>query len=196
MKVKERCLMYAVPGLLCLIALNQIRLSRTDKLVAWKGGGFGMFSTPDHPTFNRLLQGHGKDAQGREVRIMMPAAVSVKADWDSRWEQARKYPTQENLSASLQQLKDASISPMILPLEEDDPARNLRTGTSPTDVSQIMLTGTRYILVPMGNGRKVSDFLSTVGMDVWELRVQLESGRIKVWYELIATSEGINASKS
>lgn len=177
-----------MPSLLCLVALNQIRLSWTKQLVAWKGGGFGMFSTAYSPTYSRILQGHGKDAQGEEIRIMMPASANINADWDRRWEQARKYPTRENLSASLQQLNEASIWPMVLPLPEDDPARNLRTGSSRTDLTQILQNGKRYIVVPAGKGVKASGYLRSVGIEVWELRIQLESGRIKVWYELLATS--------
>jgi hypothetical protein len=34
---------------LALVALNQVRLAKTTDLSAWKGGGFGMFSTLDRP---------------------------------------------------------------------------------------------------------------------------------------------------
>jgi hypothetical protein len=38
-------------ALLALVALIQIGLTRTVHLTAWKGGGFGMFSTLDHGAF-------------------------------------------------------------------------------------------------------------------------------------------------
>ena len=38
-------------ALLALVALAQIGLTRTVHLTAWKGGGFGMFSTLDHGAF-------------------------------------------------------------------------------------------------------------------------------------------------
>jgi hypothetical protein len=41
---------YLPPALLCLIAVQQVVLSRTQDLTPWKGGGFGMFSTNDGPS--------------------------------------------------------------------------------------------------------------------------------------------------
>ena len=45
--LKERILIYAAPVLLIFIAGIQIYLAHTQNLTAWKGGGFGMFSTVD-----------------------------------------------------------------------------------------------------------------------------------------------------
>jgi hypothetical protein len=39
------------PLLLTVVALLQIVLARTADLTAWKGGGFGMFSTLDHGAY-------------------------------------------------------------------------------------------------------------------------------------------------
>ena len=39
------------PALLVVVASTQIVLSRTIDLTAWKGGGFGMFSTLDHAAY-------------------------------------------------------------------------------------------------------------------------------------------------
>jgi hypothetical protein len=41
---------FIAPALLCAVALIQIVAARTTRLTAWKGGGFGMFSTIDSPS--------------------------------------------------------------------------------------------------------------------------------------------------
>ncbi len=50
--------------LLSLVALNQIRLAHSSDMTAWKGGGFGMFSTLDRPRARQVrvhLLGAGRD---------------------------------------------------------------------------------------------------------------------------------------
>ena len=43
-----RALLPYIPAvMLCLVATVQVRLTRTEFLTPWKGGGFGMFSTSD-----------------------------------------------------------------------------------------------------------------------------------------------------
>ena len=43
------------PALLVAVASTQIALSRTFDLTAWKGGGFGMFSTLDHAGYRVVV---------------------------------------------------------------------------------------------------------------------------------------------
>ena len=45
---------WLAPALLVATAVVQIALARTTDLTAWKGGGFGMFSTLDHNAYRRL----------------------------------------------------------------------------------------------------------------------------------------------
>jgi hypothetical protein len=48
---RDRLIALIAP-LLCLgIALSQVTLSQTRDLTPWRGGGFGMFATADHPEF-------------------------------------------------------------------------------------------------------------------------------------------------
>lgn len=44
-KIKSAVLLYAAPSLLCAVVAVQRCLMQTHHLSAWKGGGFGMFST-------------------------------------------------------------------------------------------------------------------------------------------------------
>lgn len=50
----RRLLSGLAPGLLVLVACVQLALVRTHDLTAWKGGGFGMFSTLDSPSARTL----------------------------------------------------------------------------------------------------------------------------------------------
>src|SRR5690554_3498707 len=47
-------LTWLAPGLLVVVACIQLALVRTQDLTAWKGGGFGMFSTLDSPSARAL----------------------------------------------------------------------------------------------------------------------------------------------
>ncbi len=64
-----------VPALiLSFVALNQIRLAKTTDMTAWKGGGFGMFSTVDRPRARQVrcnLVGGNND-----VPLAIPAELS------------------------------------------------------------------------------------------------------------------------
>ena len=75
--------------LLVLVALNQIRMARTTDLTAWKGGGFGMFSTLDRPRARQVrvhIVGGGRD---------IPFAIP--ADLHNLEESARNLPNEKNL---------------------------------------------------------------------------------------------------
>ena len=75
--------------LLALVALNQIRIARSTDMTAWKGGGFGMFSTLDRP-------------QARQVRVHLVGGgrdipFAVPAEFTSLAESAKTRPTEEKL---------------------------------------------------------------------------------------------------
>lgn len=55
-------------ALLAAVALLQIALVYTADLTAWKGGGFGMFSTLDYGT-NRRFYAEGLDSNGTAVQV-------------------------------------------------------------------------------------------------------------------------------
>jgi hypothetical protein len=65
------------PALLCAVALIQIVVARTTRLTAWKGGGFGMFSTVDSPSARfiriELTTDHGA------VRVSVPSELQRDA---------------------------------------------------------------------------------------------------------------------
>ena len=75
--------------LLALVALNQIRITRTTDLTPWKGGGFGMFSTLDRPRARQVrvhLVGGGRD-----IPFAIPADLNVLE------ESAKNLPSARNL---------------------------------------------------------------------------------------------------
>lgn len=99
-RVPDHLLSFLAPGLLVLVACVQMALVRTHDLTAWKGGGFGMFSTFDAPTSRALrlvlLTEEGEavvafpNLRVRKERLLnMPstgvltdlAAQAVREDW-------------------------------------------------------------------------------------------------------------------
>lgn len=62
-------LVYSVPVLLVAIAAFQIYLAQSETLSAWKGGGFGMFSTVDQPQ-SRWVRAHMETASDRHVLLL------------------------------------------------------------------------------------------------------------------------------
>ena len=71
-------LLSLVPAiLLSIVAAAQVRLTRTEQLTPWKGGGFGMFSTTDdgvgRPMGIRIM-GPGGD---REIAVPEPLAAQA-----------------------------------------------------------------------------------------------------------------------
>jgi hypothetical protein len=63
--------------LLTIVAAIQIVLSRTVDLTAWKGGGFGMFSTLDHGAYRRV--DIVVDAPDRSEALEIPQSLEVSA---------------------------------------------------------------------------------------------------------------------
>ncbi|WP_420456142.1 hypothetical protein [Rubrivirga sp.] len=53
--MRRRLLPYVPPILLAVIAVAQFAVAKTTPLTAWKLGGFGMFSTSNHPV-SRVLR--------------------------------------------------------------------------------------------------------------------------------------------
>ena len=78
---------WLAPALLVATAVVQIALARTTDLTAWKGGGFGMFSTLDHGAYRRVAV--VVDAPERSEAIEIPPsletaaarAAALPADW-------------------------------------------------------------------------------------------------------------------
>ena len=65
------------PLLLTVVALLQIVLARTADLTAWKGGGFGMFSTLDHGAYRGV--DIVIDAPDRSESLEIPPSLEVAA---------------------------------------------------------------------------------------------------------------------
>jgi hypothetical protein len=63
--------------LLIAVAAVQIVLARTVDLTAWKGGGFGMFSTLDHGAYRRVEI--VVDAPDRSEALDIPQSLEVRA---------------------------------------------------------------------------------------------------------------------
>lgn len=85
----RRLAVYLPTLLLALVALNQMRLARTTDLTAWKGGGFGMFSTIDRP-------------RARQIRCHLVGGntdipLAIPADLKQLEESAKNLPTEKNL---------------------------------------------------------------------------------------------------
>jgi hypothetical protein len=78
---------YVPAALLAGVAVVQIVLAATLHLSAWKGGGFGMFSTLDHGAFRGVDV--VVDAPGRSEQVEIAAslqseaarAVALPVDW-------------------------------------------------------------------------------------------------------------------
>ena len=65
------------PLLLTVVALLQIVLARTADLTAWKGGGFGMFSTLDHGAYRGV--DIVIDAPDRSESLEIPPSLEIAA---------------------------------------------------------------------------------------------------------------------
>jgi hypothetical protein len=65
------------PLLLTVVALLQIVLAQTASLTAWKGGGFGMFSTLDHGAYRGV--DIVVDAPDRSESLEIPPSLEIAA---------------------------------------------------------------------------------------------------------------------
>lgn len=70
---RRHALLSLIPALLLsIVAIAQVRLTRTELLTPWKGGGFGMFSTTDDGVTRRVgIRVSGSDGE-REIAIPPP----------------------------------------------------------------------------------------------------------------------------
>ena len=66
----QRTCVYVAPAVLLGVAATQVYHVRANGLTAWRGGGFGMFSTVDGPS-QRLLRAYLL-VQGKEVPLTVP----------------------------------------------------------------------------------------------------------------------------
>ena len=83
---------YWLPALLLtVVALNQLRLARTESLSPWSGGGFGMFSSTDSPGNRHLHAFVQNDGIRREVAIPPDLAETVR--------RATTLPTRQRLGS-------------------------------------------------------------------------------------------------
>ena len=64
------------PLLLVVVALGQVTLAKTVGLTAWKGGGFGMFSTLDHGAYRGVVA--TIEAMKMEANITTPVGGTVE----------------------------------------------------------------------------------------------------------------------
>lgn len=91
-----RLVRYLPVAVLVLVALNQIRLATTTDLTAWKGGGFGMFSTIERPETRYVrcfLVGPGREG-----------AVQVPLELQRLEEHVRNVPSERNLARLAREL--------------------------------------------------------------------------------------------
>jgi hypothetical protein len=65
------------PVLLAVVAVIQIGLARISDLTAWKGGGFGMFSTLDHGAYRGV--DIVVDAPDRSESLEIPLSLETAA---------------------------------------------------------------------------------------------------------------------
>lgn len=72
----DRVACLAAPVIMCLVAAGQFYMAHTSTLTPWKGGGFGMFSSSDHPGA-RVLTSEGVTTEGEVVRVTLPLDGSV-----------------------------------------------------------------------------------------------------------------------
>ena len=84
--------------ILVLVALNQIRIARTTDMTAWKGGGFGMFSTIDRP-------------RARQVRCNLVGSnnyipLAIPAEFRDLEESVKTNPTEKKLQRLGREIAD------------------------------------------------------------------------------------------
>jgi hypothetical protein len=95
------------PVLLLAVALNQLRMVRTEHLSPWLGGGFAMFSTLDQ----------GSNRQIRAFALYGPYEREIRPEVDlgDLERRARVHPTDGNLDRLVLALLDAAAVPPPVP---------------------------------------------------------------------------------
>lgn len=75
MRARLPGLLPLIPALLLsIVAIAQVRLTRTELLTPWKGGGFGMFSTTDDGMSRAIAIRVSSPAGDREIEVPEPLA--------------------------------------------------------------------------------------------------------------------------
>lgn len=94
---RDRLLAALVPLVLTVVALYQVTTALTEDLTPWKGGGFGMFATADHPE-TRVLRTYFDSEVGR-VPVHRGAVVTMtdREHLDTIWT-LRAHPSREHAS--------------------------------------------------------------------------------------------------
>jgi hypothetical protein len=105
----KKILTYSPCIVLAIVALSQIYLTHTDRLLTpAKGGGFGMFSTVDK-LYNRvalIYAFYGK----QKVDLTAEMNPFFKQGLSNKWQTARSYPTDAHLKELAESLKLLSFS--------------------------------------------------------------------------------------
>jgi len=65
---------------MCLVAINQIRMVKSNHLAPWCGGGFGMFSSNTSPE-SRAVVCFGYDESGQKHRILLDLDQLDSVKW-------------------------------------------------------------------------------------------------------------------
>jgi len=78
-RVKHIILLFAVPILLISVACTQRYLVRFHRLSQWKGGGFGMFSTPD-VSQTLMLKVWIIDLQNRVREVPLSSTMEIETN--------------------------------------------------------------------------------------------------------------------
>jgi hypothetical protein len=94
---------FVSPALMIAVALLQQVLARSQSLTAWKGGGFGMFSTVDSRSA-RFLRAYVTTANG-EVPVQLPRALAPIA------RRLRSMPTHPGLERLAEGMLEATWVP-------------------------------------------------------------------------------------
>ncbi len=94
----DRVIPYLPPTVLILVALNQINLVHRSEITAWKGGGFGMFSTIDRP-------------RARQVRCNLVGGnnyipLAIPAEFKDLEESVKTNPTEKKLQRLGREIAD------------------------------------------------------------------------------------------
>jgi hypothetical protein len=120
------------PVLMLAVAGTQIYLGMRHQLSAWKGGGFGMFSTYDSPGLRLvLIQLHG----GGQVH---PATVGGSSDLLKAVEQVRVFPRPAALAALAARLGDLSWA-LADSTSQAVPVRNAHQQARPLVVDRVTI---------------------------------------------------------
>lgn len=93
----DRVLVLIVPVALTLVASTQIFLAHTAELTAWKGGGFGMFATPDRHD-HRAVRATVETDQGTIELDLYSMRLASSPEDRKRFTNARALPRDRELA--------------------------------------------------------------------------------------------------